>query len=113
MNPGSGADLAASFKAIRTRSCWSPTRSGPALKGIRAAGTGTTKDPKCVALQVVIDKMNDLFGAESFTASQIREFVQGLVERLLADPNLVKQTKANSTKLFLESPDFQAEVRPP
>ncbi|GHD40907.1 type I restriction endonuclease subunit R [Streptomyces galbus] len=80
------------------------------LKGISAAGTGTKKDPKYVALQVVIDKMNDLFGAESFTASQIREFVQGLVERLLADPNLVKQTKANSKKQFLESPDFQAAV---
>ncbi|MFJ2026528.1 type I restriction endonuclease subunit R [Streptomyces sp. NPDC087897] len=80
------------------------------LKGISAAGTGTKKDPKYVALQVVIDKMNDLFGAESFTASQIREFVQGLVERLLDDPNLVKQTKANSKKQFLESPDFQAAV---
>jgi type I restriction enzyme R subunit len=36
------------------------------------------KDPKYVALQVVIDKMNDLFGAESFAESQTREFVQGL-----------------------------------
>ncbi|MFI7384361.1 type I restriction endonuclease subunit R [Streptomyces sp. NPDC049813] len=80
------------------------------LKGISAAGTGAKKDPKYVALQVVIDKMNDLFGAESFTASQIREFVQGLVERLLDDANLVKQTKANSKKQFLESPDFQAAV---
>ncbi|WP_431948421.1 type I restriction endonuclease subunit R, partial [Micromonospora marina] len=48
------------------------------LKGIGAAGTGTRKEPKYVALQVVIDKMNDLFGAESFSASQVREFVQGL-----------------------------------
>jgi hypothetical protein len=38
---------------------------------IGAAGTGTRKEPKYVALQVVIDKMNDLFGAESFTASQL------------------------------------------
>lgn len=30
-------------------------------------------------MQVVIDKMNDLLGAEAFTASQVREFVQGLV----------------------------------
>ena len=47
------------------------------LKGISAAGTGAKKEPKYVALQVVIDKMNDLFGAESFAESQIREFVQG------------------------------------
>ena len=60
------------------------------LKGISAAGTGARKEPKYVALQVVIDKMNDLFGAESFTESQIREFVQGLVQRLLAYPDLVQ-----------------------
>ncbi|MFE5816949.1 type I restriction endonuclease subunit R [Streptomyces sp. NPDC056479] len=80
------------------------------LKGISAAGTGTKKDPKYVALQVVIDKMNDLFGAESFAEYQVREFVQGLVQRLLADPNLINQTKVNSKKQFLESPDFQAAV---
>src|SRR5680860_1113419 len=80
------------------------------LKGISAAGTGTKKAPKYVALQVVIDRMNDLFGAESFTESQVREFVQGLVERLLAYPNLVKQTQVNSKKQFLESQDFQAAV---
>lgn len=80
------------------------------LKGISAAGSGTKKEPKYVALQVVIDRMNDLFGAESFTASQVREFVQGLVERLLAYPELVKQTKVNSKKQFMESQDFQAAV---
>jgi type I restriction enzyme R subunit len=80
------------------------------LKGISAAGTGAKKDPKYVALQVVIDKMNDLFGAESFAESQIREFVQGLVERLMADSDLVNQTKVNSKKQFMESQDFQAAV---
>lgn len=80
------------------------------LKGISAAGTGARKEPKYVALQVVIDRMNDLFGAESFAESQIREFVQGLVQRLLAYPDLVKQTKVNSKKQFMESQDFQTAV---
>lgn len=80
------------------------------LKGISAAGTGTRKEPKYVALQVVIDKMNDLFGAEAFTESQIREFVQGLVKRLLVYPDLVNQTKVNSKKQFMESQDFQSAV---
>ena len=80
------------------------------LTGISAAGTGTKKEPKYVALQVVIDKMNDLFGAESFTESQVREFVKGLVQRLLAYPDLVKQTQVNSKKQFLESQDFQTAV---
>lgn len=80
------------------------------LKGISAAGSGTKKEPKYVALQVVIDKMNDLFGAESFAESQVREFVQGLVQRLLAYPDLVQQTKVNSKKQFMESQDFQTAV---
>lgn len=80
------------------------------LKGIKAAGTGSKKDPNYVALQVVIDRMNDLFGAESFAESQVREFVQGLVQRLLLYPDLVKQTKVNSKKQFMESQDFQAAV---
>ncbi|NKT03102.1 DEAD/DEAH box helicase family protein [Rhodococcus hoagii] len=80
------------------------------LKGISAAGTGARKEPKYVALQVVIDKMNDLFGAEAFTESQVREFVQGLVQRLLAYPDLVKQTTVNSKKQFMESQDFQSAV---
>ncbi|MEE6308209.1 DEAD/DEAH box helicase family protein [Plantactinospora veratri] len=80
------------------------------LKGIGAAGTGARKEPKYVALQVVIDKMNDLFGAESFAESQVREFVQGLLQRLLAYPDLVNQTKVNSKKQFMESQDFQAAV---
>ena len=80
------------------------------LKGISAAGSGTKKEPKYVALQVVIDRMNDLFGAESFAESQIREFVNGLVERLLDYPDLVAQTRVNSKKQFMESQDFQAAV---
>ncbi|UVS80184.1 type I restriction endonuclease subunit R [Actinokineospora sp. UTMC 2448] len=80
------------------------------LKGISAAGTGTRKEPKYVALQVVIDKMNDLFGAESFTAWQVREFVLGLVQRLLAYPDLINQTKVNSKKQFIESQDFHTAV---
>ncbi|MFQ1003923.1 type I restriction endonuclease subunit R [Modestobacter sp. SSW1-42] len=80
------------------------------LKGISAAGTGTKKEPKFVALQIVIDKMNDLFGAESFTQSQVSGFVEALVQRLLADPELVKQTRVNSKRQFMESQDFTSAV---
>ncbi|MBC9957823.1 type I restriction endonuclease subunit R [Yimella sp. cx-51] len=80
------------------------------LKGISAAGSGAKKEPKYVALQVVIDRMNDLFGAESFAQSQIEAFLQDLVNRLLDDPDLVQQTQVNSKKQFIESQDFHAAV---
>jgi type I restriction enzyme, R subunit len=81
-----------------------------ALKGISAAGTGSKKEPKYVALQVVIDRMNDLFGAESFSQSQTRGFIESLLQQLLADAELVQQTRVNSKKQFMESQDFQAAV---
>ena len=80
------------------------------LSGIAAAGSGTKKDPKYVAFQVVIDKMNDLFGAEAFTQAQIYEFTQVLLHRLRDYPDLVQQTQVNSKKQFIESRDFQAAV---
>src|SRR5580700_4031623 len=67
-------------------------------------------EPKYVALQVVIDKMNDLFGAESFTQSQIEEFINGLVQRLLAYPDLVHLTRVNTKKQFMDLNEFQTVV---
>ncbi|MGV9746012.1 hypothetical protein ACWDTG_13970 [Rhodococcus zopfii] len=61
-------------------------------------------------MQVVVDKTNDLFGAELYTESLLPESVQGLVQRLLAYPDLVNETKVNSKKQVMESQDFQAAV---
>lgn len=63
------------------------------LKGISAAGSGAKKAPKYVVLQVVVGRMNDLFGAESFAESQVREFIEGLLERLVAEPDPVAPTR--------------------
>ena len=54
--------------------------------------------------------MNDLFGAESFTRSQIQEFVNGLVQRLLAYPDLVRLTKVNTKRQFMDLSEFQTMV---
>ena len=54
--------------------------------------------------------MNDLFGAESFTQSQIQEFVNGLVQRLLSYPDLVRLTRVNTKKQFMDLYEFQTMV---
>jgi hypothetical protein len=53
------------------------------LKGISAAGTGANREPKYVALQVVIDKMNGLFGA---------------VVRRVSDPGVRAGTRAATAR---------------
>ena len=80
------------------------------LKGMTEAGSDSKKDPKLVALQEVIDRLNDLFGAEDFTQSQPESFVRALIDRMLENQGLVQQAKVNSVKQFAESPDFDEAV---
>lgn len=74
------------------------------LSGITGAGSKQIRDPKLVALQEVIEKINQLFGDEAFSEEQKTIFVHGLLEALLASEQLVSQAKVNTKKQFLESP---------
>ncbi|MCH9731930.1 MAG: DEAD/DEAH box helicase family protein [Actinomycetia bacterium] len=80
------------------------------LSGITAAGSGEKRDPKMVAFQQVLDRLNDLFGSEDFTESQKVSFLEALLRTLLEDDSLVQQAKVNSAKQFVESPDFDDAV---
>ncbi|WP_024442708.1 type I restriction endonuclease subunit R [Mycobacterium sp. UM_WGJ] len=80
------------------------------LSGVTAAGSGEKRDPKMVAFQQVLDRLNDLFGSEDFTESQRVSFLETLLRTLLDDHALVQQAKVNSAKQFIESPDFDDAV---
>jgi type I restriction enzyme, R subunit len=80
------------------------------LSGITAAGSGEKRDPKMVAFQQVLDRLNDLFGSEDFTETQKVSFLEALLQTLLDDRSLVQQAKVNSAKQFVESPDFDDAV---
>ncbi|CAN5296561.1 DEAD/DEAH box helicase family protein [soil metagenome] len=80
------------------------------LTGMTAAGSSTQRDPKMVAFQEVIDRLNDLFGNEDFTNGQKVSFLEALLRSLLEDDGLVQQAKVNSPKQFAESPDFDDAV---
>ncbi|GAA1262963.1 hypothetical protein GCM10009677_13260 [Sphaerisporangium rubeum] len=54
--------------------------------------------------------MNDLFDAESFVESQIRKFVQGLLQRLLADPGLVHPDPGELEEAVHGVADFHSAV---
>jgi type I restriction enzyme R subunit len=82
------------------------------LRGMTAAGSGEKRDPKMVAFQQVLDRLNELFGSEDFTDGQKVSFLEALLGTLLEDPTLVQQASAtgNSAKQFGESPDFDEAV---
>ncbi|MFG3112978.1 type I restriction endonuclease subunit R [Streptomyces sp. NPDC048197] len=81
-----------------------------ALKGMTGAGSASKKDPKVVAFQTVLDRLNDLFGNEDFTATQKVSFLEALLGYLLEDEDLVQQAKVNTPSQFAESPDFDDAV---
>lgn len=80
------------------------------LSGSVAVGSSTARDPKMVAFQEVIDRLNDLFGNEDFSTGQKTSFLEALLRTLLEDHGLVQQAKVNSPKQFAESPDFDDAV---
>ena len=80
------------------------------LKGVTAAGSGTKRDPKLVAMQAVIDRLNDLFGDEDLVEDNNASFVEALLRTLLSDQALLQQAKANTPKQFAESPDLRDSV---
>ncbi|WP_412539996.1 type I restriction endonuclease [Longispora sp. K20-0274] len=82
---------------------------GTGLRGVVAAGSGKTPDPVLVAFQTIIDRLNDLFGAE-FSRSQVEGFVDTLGAVLLQNEELVEQARVNSRVQFLESPDLSDAV---
>ena len=80
------------------------------LKGLTGAGTAAAKDPKMVLLQQVLDRLNDLFGSEDFTPAQKESWLEGLLNALLENHQLLTQAKVNSKKQFLDSPDLHDAV---
>ncbi|MFI8367615.1 type I restriction endonuclease subunit R [Streptomyces sp. NPDC085466] len=80
------------------------------LKGMTGAGSASKKDPKMVAFQTVLERLNDLFGNENFTTPQKVSFLEALLGSLLEDRDLVQQAKVNSPTQFAESPDFDDAV---
>jgi type I restriction enzyme R subunit len=80
--------------------------AGLQLKGLTAAGSAATRDPKLVAFQEVIDRLNELFGDDDFSTGQKHSFVEGLLRTLLEDETLVTQDQANTQSQFLQSRDL-------
>ena len=68
------------------------------------AGSGVKRDPKMVAFQQVLDRLNELFGYEDFTESQKVSFLEALLRTLLDDDALVQQAKVNTAKQFVRVP---------
>lgn len=73
------------------------------LSGITAAGSGAKKSPKLVAFAEVIERLNDLFGDEDFTAAQKESFVETALRVMLDNDVLFTQAAAQQKAVQRET----------
>lgn len=78
---------------------------GTPLEPARDAGTGMVRDPDLVALDEVINRINDLFAGDH-PDSSVRNVVTHITDRLQENENLQKQAKNNTLAQFSASPDI-------
>ncbi|WP_172651083.1 type I restriction endonuclease subunit R [Rhodococcus opacus] len=79
-----------------------------ALEPAKEAGTGTVRDPELVALEEVIEKINDLFSGDH-PDSSVRNVVTHVRDRLEESETLHQQAQNNSLAQFSASPDLHNE----
>ena len=78
---------------------------GTPLEPAREAGTGTVRDPDMVALDEVINRINDLFAGDHPDHS-VRSVVTHIKDRLEESETLRTQAQNNSLAQFRASPDI-------
>ena len=78
---------------------------GTPLEPAREAGTGTVRDPDMVALDEVINRINDLFAGDH-PDSSVRNVVTHIKDRLEESETLKTQAQNNSLAQFRASPDI-------
>lgn len=78
---------------------------------ILEAGSGSVQEKEKAYMAELIDKLNDLFGAETSEQDQLR-YVNGTILGKVADSTTLQQQAANNTKEpFAISPDLQTELK--
>ena len=83
----------------------------PKLPPMTEAGTGSVQEQQKVYMAVLIEKLNDLFGADTSEQDQLR-YVNGTILGKVAESATLQQQAANNTKeQFANSPDLNSELQ--
>jgi type I restriction enzyme R subunit len=87
------------------------TGETPKLAPITEAGSGGVQEKEKAHMAELIEKLNDLFGAETSDQDQLR-YVNGTILGKVAESATLQQQAANNTKeQFAISPDLHTELK--
>jgi type I restriction enzyme R subunit len=83
----------------------------PKLAPITEAGSGSVQEQQKVYMAELIEKLNDVFGAETSEQDKLR-YVNGTILGKVAESVTLQQQAANNTKeQFANSPDLKTELQ--
>ena len=82
----------------------------PLLYPLGEAGSGMVRDAQKALLAEIIEKLNDLFGADTTEQDQLVYVNNVLCGKLLESEKLVQQAANNTREQFSNSPDLKAEL---
>jgi type I restriction enzyme R subunit len=83
------------LKCKRTQDLQLREGEGEYLSGITGLGTGTAKDPQKDLLSQILEKMNDLFGAETTDGDKL-DFIQGMTSKISENDAVMDQIRHNT-----------------
>jgi type I restriction enzyme, R subunit len=83
----------------------------PLLPPITAAGSGSVQEKTSVYMGELIEKLNELFGAETTDQDQLVYVNHVIKGKLLESPTLEMQAANNSKEQFANSPDLHPELQ--
>ena len=81
----------------------------PTLPPITEVGGGIVRDDDKALLSAIIEKVNELFGADTTDGDQL-SFVRSVAAKLQESTTLTKQAGSNSKEQFDNSPDLMTEL---
>ena len=85
------------------------TGEKPTLPPITEVGGGIVHDDDKALLSAIIEKVNELFGADTTDGDQL-SFVRSVAAKLQESTTLTKQAGSNSKEQFDNSPDLMTEL---
>jgi type I restriction enzyme, R subunit len=80
------------------------------LEPITEAGSGSVQEKEKVYLVALIEKLNDLFGADTTDQDQLVYVNHVIKGKLLESETLMQQAANNSKEQFATSPDIDREL---
>jgi type I restriction enzyme R subunit len=83
----------------------------PKLAPITESGSGSVQEKEKIYIGELIQKLNELFGADTTEQDQLSYVMNTLLDKVAQSPKLQQQAVSNTKEQFANSPDLKTELQ--